>query len=117
MSPQGGEPRQLADEAKLLFEAIAGKADPWLQKMAAETASGEHSPATCGWCPLCAVLAVLRGERPELAVKLAEQASGLLTTLRLLVDQQTSGGPAPQQRTEGAPAQPTTVERIKVDRE
>ena len=60
---------------------------------------GEHTPATCGWCPLCAGMAVLRGERPELAVRAAEHAAGLLTVLRAALAER-----------EPAPAEPDAEE-------
>ncbi|HEX4226263.1 MAG TPA: hypothetical protein VHZ97_28130, partial [Pseudonocardiaceae bacterium] len=78
---------KIAEELKLLLGVLAERAEPWLTRLA--TASDgtapdgtEHTPATCGWCPLCAGIAVLRGERPELAVRAAEHASGLLAVLR-----------------------------------
>lgn len=72
---------RLAEELRLLLDALAERAEPMLNRLA--TASeGDHTPATCGWCPLCAGVAVLRGERPELAAKAAEHAAGLLAVLR-----------------------------------
>ncbi|MEJ2889032.1 hypothetical protein [Actinomycetospora aeridis] len=44
-----------------------------------------QSPGPCAWCPICALVAALRGEQPELTARLAEQASGLMTLLRLMV--------------------------------
>lgn len=72
---------RLAEELRLLLDALAERAQPMLNRLA--TAPGdEHAPATCGWCPLCAGIAMLRGDRPELAVKAAEHAAGLLDVLR-----------------------------------
>ncbi|HEX3784734.1 MAG TPA: hypothetical protein VHX38_34160 [Pseudonocardiaceae bacterium] len=77
---------KLAEELRLLLGVLAERAEPWLNRLATApegTAdAAEHTPATCGWCPLCAGIAVLRGERPELAVRAAEHASGLLAVLR-----------------------------------
>jgi hypothetical protein len=78
---------KLAEEARLLLEALAERAEPWLNRYADSAAAApepgaEHSPATCGWCPVCAGIAVLRGERPELAVRAAEHAAGLLAVVR-----------------------------------
>ncbi|HWC83646.1 MAG TPA: hypothetical protein VG756_27125 [Pseudonocardiaceae bacterium] len=75
---------RLAEEARLLLDALAERAQPWLNRLAAgETGEGAaHTPATCGWCPVCAGMAVVRGERPELAVRAAEHAAGLLSVLR-----------------------------------
>ena len=75
---------RLAEELRLLLDALAERAQPWLNRLATEStdSDGEHTPATCGWCPVCAGMAVLRGERPELAVRAAEHAAGLVAVLR-----------------------------------
>ncbi|MGX7826902.1 hypothetical protein ACTG9Q_17590 [Actinokineospora sp. 24-640] len=52
---------RLAEELSLLFAAMADQVAPWLDRVAAE---GHDEPA-CGWCPLCAVIAVVRGEPSE----------------------------------------------------
>ncbi len=52
------------------------------------TGAGTRPPQSsgpCSWCPVCALVAALRGEQPELTARLAEQASGLMTLLRLMV--------------------------------
>lgn len=72
---------RLAEELRLLLDALAERAEPLLNRLAAGEPD-EHVPATCGWCPVCATMAVLRGERPELAVRAAEHAAGLLSVLR-----------------------------------
>ncbi|EOD68327.1 hypothetical protein [Amycolatopsis vancoresmycina] len=53
---------------------------------------GDHSPdeakpdgSACGWCPLCAIVAVVRGERPELVARLAEQLAQLVALLRAVL--------------------------------
>ncbi|HEX3649733.1 MAG TPA: hypothetical protein VHV49_15015, partial [Pseudonocardiaceae bacterium] len=72
---------RLVEELRLLLDALAERAEPMLNRLAAGE-QDEHLPATCGWCPVCAGMAVLRGERPELAVRAAEHAVGLLAVLR-----------------------------------
>lgn len=59
--------------------------------------SGAERPVACEWCPLCSAIAVLRGDRPELAGRVAELGGGLLTALRALLEQPSSGdtGPPP----------------------
>lgn len=42
-------------------------------------------PIACGWCPLCAVVAVARGERPELSVRALEQAAQMVALLRAVL--------------------------------
>ncbi|KAA2256548.1 hypothetical protein F0L68_26300 [Solihabitans fulvus] len=119
----------LTEELRLLLTAVADRAQPWLQRVAtaAEPSesgeSGQHDARTCGWCPLCAGMALLRGERPELAAKAAEHAVGLLTVLRAALREPAREPRSPQ--ADGAPAEePATaaqqdsprVQRIEVRR-
>jgi hypothetical protein len=82
---------RLAEELRLLLDALAERAEPLLNRLATVDEQGEHNPTTCGWCPLCAGLAVLRGDRPELAVRAAEHASGLLAVLRAALAEPPAG--------------------------
>jgi hypothetical protein len=100
---------RLAEELRLLLDALAERAQPWLNRMATEPAP-EHTPATCGWCPVCAGMAVLRGERPELAVRAAEHAAGLVAVLRSALAQTD----APQHQPAGSAEE--RVEHITVRR-
>lgn len=70
---------KLAEELRLLLDAAAERAQPWLHRVAAE---GEHDGRTCGWCPLCNAVALARGDRSELAAKAAEHVAGLIAVLR-----------------------------------
>ena len=70
---------KLAEELRLLLDAAAERAQPWLHRVAAE---GEHDTRTCGWCPLCNAVALARGDRSELAAKAAEHVAGLIAVLR-----------------------------------
>lgn len=81
----GGHNR-ITEELRLLAEVLADRGQPWLDRVASHSAASEL-PATCEWCPLCAALAVLRGERSELAVRTADQVAGLLSMLRALIEQ------------------------------
>ena len=60
----------------------------------ADGARPRQSPGPCGWCPVCALVAAVRGEQPELTAHLAEQASGLLVVLRLLLQSHVHEHPA-----------------------
>lgn len=98
---------RLAEEARLLLDVLAERLQPWLDRMASEhrehEATGQR-PITCEWCPFCAGLAVLRGERPELAVRAAEHAAGLLAVLRAaLADPTPAPAPASGQPRSGQP--------------
>lgn len=112
--PDGPMPgARLAEELRLLLDALAERAQPMLNRLATP-ADGEHTPATCGWCPLCAGIAVVRGERPELAVRAAEHAAGLLAVLRMAL-QEPHSTPAPS-TTEPEEPGPDRVQHITVHR-
>jgi hypothetical protein len=106
---------QIAEELKLLLGVLAERAEPWLNRLATAPDGAEHTPATCGWCPLCAGMAVLRGERPELAVRAAEHASGLLAVLRAALAERPPAEPKPSPEPEEEP-QPERVQKIAVRR-
>ncbi|SFQ80686.1 hypothetical protein [Amycolatopsis rubida] len=88
---------KLAEEIRLLVEMVIERAAPWLEGVmaaghgspedaGAPGASGvEDSTSGCGWCPLCAIVAVVRGERPEFVAKVLEQAAQLVALLRAVL--------------------------------
>lgn len=53
----------------------AGTADP----------DGGSATGSCGWCPLCALIAIARGERPEFVARLLEHAAQLIALLRAVL--------------------------------
>ncbi|MEU0795891.1 hypothetical protein ABZ342_38005 [Amycolatopsis sp. NPDC005961] len=80
---------RLAEEIRLLVEMVVEKAAPWLEGV---VAAGHGDPdqakpdgSGCGWCPLCAIVAVVRGERPEFAARLLEQLAQLVALLRAVL--------------------------------
>ncbi len=102
-------------ELRALAESLAEALEPWALRMrrAAEERDaqpGAEVPGTCTWCPVCAAVGLLRGERPELAARLAEQGVGLLATLRELLAE--PGTPAP----DGAAAGPADGRKRDVQR-
>ena len=114
---------KIAEELRLLLGVLAERAEPWLNRLAtapegADGAAGaEHTPATCGWCPLCAGMAVLRGERPELAVRAAEHASGLLAVLRAALAERPPAEPGPTREPADDPQpEPERVQKIAIRR-
>lgn len=72
---------RLVEELRLLVEAVADRAGPLLDRVAA---SSDES-ATCSWCPLCAAVAVLRGEPNELAARGLDGAADLVALLRAVL--------------------------------
>ena len=95
---------ELRAVAALLLERLA----PALER--ARTGAPQ-SGGVCASCPVCAVLALVRGERPELAARLAEQASALLDALAAALEE-----PAAPGASEPAPAPARRVQRIPVER-
>jgi hypothetical protein len=70
-----------------------------------------HDPAatpSCTGCPLCRLLAVLRGERPETTARLVDGALSVVQALRSLLPEPVAGvaanGPEPGPGPEGADA-------------
>ncbi|SHF40562.1 hypothetical protein [Streptoalloteichus hindustanus] len=103
---------RLAEELRSLVDAVAERAEPWLERMRAGAEAG-HDAGACGWCPVCQGLALLRGERPELAGRITEQVTGLVATLRAVVEQ---GGGTGQRREEPpTPADPTSADPVAAD--
>ncbi|WP_394621796.1 hypothetical protein JNUCC0626_22770 [Lentzea sp. JNUCC 0626] len=105
---------KLAEELRLLIDTAAERMQPWLQRVA-EAGDGGHTPETCGWCPLCNGVALLRGDRSELAAKAAEHAAGLVAVLRAAL-REPGTPPPPASDAEPAPDPGQRVQHIKVVR-
>lgn len=83
----------LGNEILLLVEMIVEHAAPWLDAViaAGHTGSGlfaaaeDASQPGCGWCPLCAVVAMARGDRPEFSARAIEQLAQLIGVLRAVL--------------------------------
>jgi hypothetical protein len=71
---------RLAEELRLLIEAVADRAGPWLDRVAAEAAD-----SSCSWCPLCAAVALVRGEPNALAGRGLDGAADLVALLRAVL--------------------------------
>lgn len=101
-------------ELRALAAGALDRLVPVLDRLRAEPATAP-GVQTCVVCPVCALAAVLRGERPELAVRLAEQAAGLVAVLRAALEE---GDPASVGLATDPPAPPPsrTVQRIPVQR-
>ncbi|HXV94091.1 MAG TPA: hypothetical protein VD813_12375 [Pseudonocardia sp.] len=107
-----------AEELRALAVALLDRVEPLLERArtgppAAGPGAGEDAPCTA--CPVCALVAVLRGEHPELAARLAEQAAGLVAVLRAALDEGAGVPPPPDPdpQPEAAPARP--VQHIAVE--
>lgn len=103
----------LSTELRTLVLGALDRFAPALDRVRAGPATA--AAETCAVCPVCAAIAVLRGERPELAVRLAEQVAGLVAALRAALEEGGPAAPGPEQ----SPASPPqrTVQHIKIDRQ
>lgn len=111
----------LSAEARALALTLLDRLGPVLDRVTAE--QPDPAPAgtgTCTGCPVCALLAALRGERSELAVRLAEHTAGIVAVLRAALEEGQEG-PAPAPEPPAAPAEGRSpagraVQRITVER-
>ena len=107
--PRGAELRAAAglaaDRLGPALERLGPLLDRWRE-------DGPGTPASCSGCPVCALTALLRGERPELAVRWAEHAAALLAVLRAALAEDTAGA-----ESAAAPPGPARrVQHIRVER-
>lgn len=110
----------LTAELRTMAVTALDRLAPVLERLA-DAPEPAAQPTTCAVCPVCAVLAALRGERSELAVRLAEQLTGLITVLRAALDEgdpvaaaagSSTGAPDPApHRTNGRAVQHIPIER------
>lgn len=112
MTHCAGHP-ELPDEFRTLVLTLIDRIDPVLDQVRGATADAEPGDP-CASCPVCAVLAAVRGERSELAVRLAEYATGMLAVLRAALAE---GDPEPAAPGAEPPPPPgRTVQHIPVVR-
>lgn len=87
----------IGDEAAKLLDAV----QDWARRNLGSD-SGAHiatGAPECQWCPLCQLIMVLRGDRPEISEKIADATASVVAALRTLLDAATSqSGPTHQPR-------------------
>jgi hypothetical protein len=114
------EPGPLAEEAARLV----GAAQEWLHRVVGDPAGSRIATGAeeCCWCPLCQLIATLRGERPELLERLADTQAALAGVLRAVADAAGLGTPASRAGTDAEQAaraeqaaEPGRVQRIRLD--
>lgn len=118
------ELREYAGGALDLLEPLVDR----IREQPVDESAGPE-PVSCASCPVCALITVLRGERSELAVRLADQVAGLLAVLRTALDEGIgAGGTTPRHRgpeqpdasplpSAAAQGQQPRVQRIEVSRD
>jgi hypothetical protein len=120
-----GPGTRLVEELRLLLDAVADRAGPWLDRVAA-SGHEEHADVLDrddepDWCPQCGILALVRGEPSELASRSLERAADLIALLRAVLADRWEPGvphmpgftPAPRP---AHPRPPVRVQRIAVRR-
>ena len=94
---------RLVVELRLLLDAVADRAGPWLDQVAASS-HGDH-PGPDGrraWCPLCELTAMIMGEPSDLAARGLDRAADLVALLRaVLADRWEAGMPGTPGGTSG----------------
>ncbi len=89
MSENDGHTRtdglNLAEEIRLLVELVVEHAAPWLEGLISAGHGCSEHESDGGWCPLCAIVGIFRGERPEFVAHLMEQAAQLVALLRAVL--------------------------------
>lgn len=69
---------EFAAELKLLAESVLERVEPVLRR----AADGQVEWASCGWCPVCAAAALVRGEHHEVLQTVADHGTAIVTVLR-----------------------------------
>lgn len=92
----------IGEEAARLLDAV----QEWLRREPLSEHLATGAPE-CTWCPLCQLVAVLRGDRPDVNDKIAS----VVAALRAMFDA-AQAGPAPQPHVQhidlgGEPADPS----------
>ncbi|MCP2331874.1 hypothetical protein [Actinoalloteichus caeruleus] len=83
--PEAG--RRLLDELGQLLDTVHRRAEPWAAQLRGRAEEGERHGPSCVGCPVCAVSGLVRGDRPDLGVKVADQLLGLLAVVRSALDE------------------------------
>ncbi|MBA3419919.1 MAG: hypothetical protein WKF47_00640 [Geodermatophilaceae bacterium] len=91
----------LAEEARKLAEAFSD----WSHDHTVGLTAGAGTSEDCRYCPLCQLISVARGQRPEVSARLVESGAAFLEALRSLV---TPAGGRPDEEP------PPTVQHIHV---
>ena len=105
MTGPGGEPLgSAAQEAARLFAAV----EDWARTRGEATAGdpSAHGATTCGVCPVCTGIALLREVRPETVEHLLDAAASVVAAVRSAV--------VPPTTPPADPARPSGVQHIDV---
>ena len=109
-APTGEGTNSLADEVRKFVSGVQS----WARGVA-DDQQHVHT-RTCDWCPLCQFADVVRRENPEVAEKLAEAGTALMSALRVMVDAATASAQSAQPGTARPRPRPSpSVQHIALD--
>ena len=122
---------ELGADLLALAETVLTRLEPILRRVA-ETQQ-DRDQQGCSWCPVCALAALVRGERHDLVELVASESAVVIALLRQLLDDHTTSGathsatqapPAPSSPgtaaepgpgSAGAPSDPAEVADVSMD--
>jgi hypothetical protein len=103
--PSAREPGPLGEQAARLVASVqdwALRSFASSDAMPATNAGHSANGGNCQWCPLCQLVAVLRGDRPEVTARVAEAGAAVVAALRAIADAASGAAPADTVQTTGA---------------
>ncbi|HEY2041978.1 MAG TPA: hypothetical protein VGH11_04810 [Jatrophihabitans sp.] len=100
----------LGEEASKLMAA----AQDWFHRTLGDPSTAKIATGTpeCAWCPVCQMIGVLRGDRPELSERFAETQVAVAGLLRALAE---AASASVQQHSAHSHEGPTGVQKIDLD--
>ncbi|OZE76080.1 hypothetical protein CH305_19945 [Rhodococcus sp. 15-649-2-2] len=115
---------ELGADLLALADTVLTRLDPILRRVA-ETQQ-ERDQQGCSWCPVCALAALVRGERHDLVELVASEGTVIIALLRQLLADHTNTGtghtaaaPAeaspPEPGPEPASTEPVDLSNVSVD--
>ena len=107
----------LPGEVRTALLGALDRLGPALDRLRTAAQEPDSADRPCEICPVCALIAVFRGERSELAVRAADHAAGLVAVLRAALDEGVGApGAADESARRNRRAPMRTVQHISVHR-
>ncbi|BDX31677.1 hypothetical protein TUM20985_22240 [Mycobacterium antarcticum] len=102
-------------ELRQLAQSLLDRLDPAVRLAAARATSGSDGKCQQVWCPVCALAALVTGERHPLLTVIAEHSVSLLAVVRAMTDAlDQEGTDAPEPPPTDPPQAPGRYEHIPV---
>ena len=107
-----------AEQARALVETLRGVLGSLADPDDGPPGAATPQPDECRWCPLCQLIAVLRGERPEVTAALADVLRATADALHAFAAAPEGPRPAGRPPDDAAPTAaadpPPVVQRIEI---